>query len=135
MEKPGNMLPARKRTIWWRGIRERCPRCGDGELFKSYLRQNDRCPACGEDFSALRADDGPAWLTILLIGFIVVPVAVWFAMDDVMPQWMELAALLALTVAATFFILPRTKGWFISVLWLLAKREAAGTKSRYSHFD
>lgn len=59
------------RIILWRGIREFCPQCGKGKIFKSYLKQVEYCPSCQENISALQADDGPAWLIILVIGHIL----------------------------------------------------------------
>jgi uncharacterized protein (DUF983 family) len=39
------------------GLRHRCPVCGRGRLFFSYLKT---VADCGEDLSQQRADDGPA---------------------------------------------------------------------------
>ena len=35
------------RTALWRGIRQRCPRCGDGPLFQRWIVAHDRCSSCG----------------------------------------------------------------------------------------
>src|SRR5471032_3650243 len=51
----------------------RCPNCGEGRLFASYLKPVERCSVCGEPLGHIRADDGPAWLTILLVGHILAP--------------------------------------------------------------
>lgn len=123
MENIVTALPP-KSTLIWRGICGRCPRCGEGALFKSYLKQVDNCAACGEDFSKFRADDGPAWLTILLTLHIVVPTAVTLATYDLLPEWADIALLLTITLGCVFLILPRSKGAFIAVLWYLAKRHA-----------
>ncbi len=48
----------------------KCPNCGKGTLYKSYLKQVDRCSICSESYGQIRADDGPPWLTILLVGHI-----------------------------------------------------------------
>jgi uncharacterized protein (DUF983 family) len=31
----------------WRGLRQRCPRCGVGKLFKRGFTMYERCPHCG----------------------------------------------------------------------------------------
>ena len=49
-----------------RGLRHRCPNCGEGKLYRGYLKIAPACDACGHDLSAYRADDGPAYFTILL---------------------------------------------------------------------
>jgi len=43
-----------------RGFFGRCPNCGDGQIFRAYLKVVDACAACGEDLSPQRADDAPA---------------------------------------------------------------------------
>lgn len=109
------------------GIRLRCPKCGIGKLFKSYLKQNDVCAHCGENFQRYRADDGPAWLTILLTGHIVVPLLVYLVSHDVMSYGAEIALMFSLTTALVFGLLPISKGAFIAVLWLIAHREKLRT--------
>ena len=34
-----------------RGFFGRCPRCGEGRMFRAYLKVADACPVCGEDLS------------------------------------------------------------------------------------
>lgn len=56
------------------GLTARCPRCGQGALFKSYLGLHDRCSACGLDYSKADSGDGPAVFIILIVGFIAVAI-------------------------------------------------------------
>ena len=51
-----------------RGLMGKCPRCGEGNMFRAYLKVADACPVCGEELIHQRADDAPAYLTILLVG-------------------------------------------------------------------
>jgi len=125
MEQTDIQILPEKTIIFWRGACGLCPRCGKGKLFKSYLKQNAVCPVCEESFIKFRADDGPAWLTILLTGHVIVPMAVYFSMHDVMPEWAALTLLLICTIGMALLVLPRAKGLFISVLWWLAKRKPA----------
>ncbi len=46
----------------------RCPACGEGRLFRAFVKVADRCNACGEDLHHHRADDFPAYLTIFMVG-------------------------------------------------------------------
>lgn len=59
------------RSALLRGWRRRCPRCGRGALLKGYLKVGSSCPVCKLDYSHHRADDGPAYLTILLVGHLI----------------------------------------------------------------
>ena len=56
-----------RRSVF-RGLAGRCPACGKGALFWRYLKINGRCEVCDADLARYPADDGPAYLTILLIG-------------------------------------------------------------------
>ena len=60
-----------------RGWRCRCPNCGEGRIFVSYLKIRDTCDVCGEALHHQRADDGPAYLTILIVGHILAPLIVY----------------------------------------------------------
>jgi uncharacterized protein (DUF983 family) len=66
------------------GLRGKCPRCGQGALFKTFLGLADSCNACGLDYSKADAGDGPAVFIMFIVGFVAVSVAfvarfVWFA--------------------------------------------------------
>lgn len=114
-------LPS-KRTVIWRGLTERCPKCGIGRLFTSYLKPARACTSCAEDFSAIRADDGPAWLTTIVTGHLVVPVAIYLAMHDLMGQGAALFLLAVYTMALVLILLPRAKGVFIGMIWWLRQK-------------
>ena len=56
-----------------KGFRCRCPKCGEGKLLHGYLKVNDSCGNCGQELFHHRADDGPAYLTILFVGHLAGP--------------------------------------------------------------
>src|SRR5712691_13398158 len=73
-----------KRDLWSamkRGFRSRCPRCGEGKLFRAFLKVDDHCSVCAQDFTPHRADDLPAYLVIVIVGHIVVPTILWIETD------------------------------------------------------
>src|SRR5690606_2918036 len=55
-----------------RGAMLKCPACGVGGLFHRYLKVVDQCPQCGESLHHHRADDAPAYFTIVIVGHVVV---------------------------------------------------------------
>jgi uncharacterized protein (DUF983 family) len=57
------------------GIGGKCPRCGQGALFKSFIGLNERCTACGLDYAQADAGDGPAVFIMFIVGFIAVAAA------------------------------------------------------------
>jgi uncharacterized protein (DUF983 family) len=101
----------------WRGFLRRCPRCGQGALFKAYLKQVDACAVCHEEYAHIRADDAPPWLTILVVGHIVVPLI--FVVDSGFswPNWLVMIVWPAITVLLALAVLPRAKGVFIALIW------------------
>jgi uncharacterized protein (DUF983 family) len=102
-----------------RGLRGRCPGCGQGRLFKSYLKQVDHCAECRENWSEVRADDGPPWLTIFVVGHMVVPLALAMSSDPAYGTGAILAVTLSLTLVLCGLVLPRAKGVFIGAIWAL----------------
>jgi len=103
-----------------RGWQRLCPACGKGRLMRSYLKVQDRCPACGEALYHHRADDGPAYLTILLVGHIVAPL-ILFSFIKFRPEpWILASVFLVATVALSLYLLPRLKGVLVAIQW--AKR-------------
>ncbi|HHC29754.1 MAG TPA: DUF983 domain-containing protein [Rhodobacterales bacterium] len=104
----------------WRGVRRRCPACGTGPMMKSYLKVRNTCTVCGEELHHQRADDGPAYLTILVVGHLMAPL-LGAAYMIYRPDPMVLAAVFGIgTVAASLWLLPRFKGMMVGFQW--AKR-------------
>ena len=54
-----------------KGLRLRCPDCGKGHLFSGYLKVAPSCEVCGLDFTPQRADDGPAYIVVLVVSHIM----------------------------------------------------------------
>ncbi len=113
---PGEPRPTLAGAVL-RAVRGRCPNCGRGHLFRAYLRQVPACAACAEPYDHLRADDGPAWLTILVVGHLVVPAALMVELRTAWPLWLAMMVWPGLALALTLTLLPRSKGAFLAVLW------------------
>src|SRR5246127_3512561 len=113
---------ADKRDVWTalkRGFHGRCPRCGEGKLFRAFLKVDNACSVCGQDFTPHRADDLPAYLVIVIVGHIVVPLALWIETDYAPPVALQLAIYLPLTVVASLALLQPVKGAVVAVQWAL----------------
>lgn len=100
-----------------RGVRLKCPACGTGPMMRGYLKTRDSCAVCGEELYHHRADDGPAYMTILVSGHILAPLILYIFVHY-RPDPLVLAALLSVgfTVLA-LFLLPRFKGLFVALQW------------------
>ena len=104
----------------WRGWRRKCPACGTGPLMNGYLKVHDTCTVCEEELHHQRADDGPAYLTILLVGHLMAPL-LGTAYMVYRPDPMVLSAVFAIgTVALSLWLLPSFKGLMVGFQW--AKR-------------
>lgn len=66
----------------------------------------------------VRADDGPAWLTMLVVGHILAPFFHLFIFRSNLPTWMTITALCLLAILLTLWILPRSKGAFMGLIWI-----------------
>uniref|UniRef100_Q07L71 DUF983 domain-containing protein n=1 Tax=Rhodopseudomonas palustris (strain BisA53) TaxID=316055 RepID=Q07L71_RHOP5 len=100
-----------------RGALGRCPRCGEGKLFRAFLKTADHCSACGQDFSPHRADDLPAYLVIVIVGHIVVPLALWIETNYSPEVWLQLAIYLPFTLVASLLLLQPVKGAVVGLQW------------------
>src|SRR5262245_53100032 len=90
-----------------RGLRLRCPACGDGLLFARYLKLHPSCSRCGLKLDEFRADDAPPYFTILLVGHIVVPGMLVLEQLEHPPSWVQAALWIPLTLVLTLLVLPR----------------------------
>ena len=108
-----------------RALRGRCPQCGAGKLFRGYLKQVDECAVCCEHYGTIRADDGPAWLTILAVGHIIVPLILEVEKDSTWPMWIPMVLWPTVALSLSLLILPLAKGFFITILWRGRKAKAA----------
>jgi uncharacterized protein (DUF983 family) len=106
-------------TAVLRGLAGRCPNCGQGRLFRSYLRPVETCAHCQESLKHIRADDGPAWLTILIVGHIVVGLALYLEMYSPLPVATSIVIFVSLALSSTLLFLPRAKGVFIGAIWAM----------------
>jgi uncharacterized protein (DUF983 family) len=104
----------------WRGWRRRCPNCGSGPMLRGYLKVRDTCPVCGEALHHHRADDGPAYLTILIVGHLMAPL-ILYVFTAYRPEPLVLATVFSVgCVGLSLYLLPRLKGMIVGIQW--AKR-------------
>ncbi|PWJ21234.1 DUF983 domain-containing protein [Jannaschia seohaensis] len=100
-----------------RGFRRRCPCCGSGPMMQGYLKVRDNCPVCGEALYHHRADDGPPYLTLLIVGHIIGPAMLWFYVRFEPDPYTFMAIFMVSATALSLWFLPRLKGLIVSVQW------------------
>ncbi|MFN3846627.1 MAG: DUF983 domain-containing protein [Paracoccaceae bacterium] len=118
LSAPTEDRPMRQAML--RGWRRRCPNCGAGPLLRGYLTVRESCPVCGEALYHHRADDGPAYLTILIVGHLMAPL-ILYVFKVYRPDPLVLATIFSVgCVALSLWLLPRLKGVVVGIQW--AKR-------------
>ena len=102
-----------------RGAAGRCPACGEGSMFRAYLKVADRCARCAEELHHHRADDAPPYFTIVIVGHIVVGGVLALEQTMAPADWVQAAIWLPVTVLLSLLILPRVKGALVGLQWAL----------------
>ncbi|THD71676.1 MAG: DUF983 domain-containing protein [Bradyrhizobium sp.] len=113
---------AEKRDLWTamkRGFRGRCPRCGEGKLFRAFLKVDGNCSVCGLDYTPHRADDLPAYLVIVIVGHMLVPAILWIETVYAPPVALQLSIYLPFTLIASLLLLQPVKGAVVGTQWAL----------------
>jgi len=103
-----------------RGMHQKCPACGEGSLYKSYLKVADSCPHCGEELHHQRADDAPAYFTMFIVGHVLVGAVMSIESHFEPELWVHALIWPPLILVMTLGLLPRVKGVLIGLQW--AKR-------------
>jgi uncharacterized protein (DUF983 family) len=109
-------------TALKRGLHRRCPRCGRGSVIRGYLTMREACSHCGLELEPYRADDVPAYFTVLIVGHLVVPGLLLVEQLLHPPEWAQMAIWLPFTLLATLAFLPFIKGAVIAAIWRSKER-------------
>ena len=88
-------------------------------MFRAFLKTANNCSVCGLDFTPHRADDLPAYLVIVIVGHVVVPLALSIETNFSPPMWAQLAAYLPLTLVLSLALLQPVKGAVVGLQWAL----------------
>ncbi|KQX18366.1 MULTISPECIES: DUF983 domain-containing protein [unclassified Sphingomonas] len=108
------------RSALLRGLRGECPACGGARLFGRFLKPVSHCPACGQDWTLHSADDMPAYLVVLILGHVLVPILVAVNMRYDLPMWLDMSLWPGLALIMALAMIQPVKGAVIGFQW--AKR-------------
>lgn len=108
------------RVVWkaiGKGLRCRCPNCGEGKVFRAYLKVADTCNVCGEELKWHKADDLPPYLAIIIVGHIII--GLMLELEAFAPQapWIYLATMVSLALIMPLAMLPSIKGAVVGLQW------------------
>ncbi|OLP58457.1 hypothetical protein BJF93_16405 [Xaviernesmea oryzae] len=102
-----------------RGFKGRCPHCGEGKLFRAFLKPVDHCAVCGEAMHHHRADDFPPYIVVTVMGHLVI--AGYMATETVLllSSWQHLAIWVPVTLIGSLALMQPVKGAVIGLQWAL----------------
>ena len=110
--------PARQlSTAMWRGAKCRCPACGEGKLYRQYLKVVDECSVCKEELHHHRADDAPPYFTMFITGHIIVGGLLALEQAYAPPTWVHLVIWMPLLIILSIALLPPVKGALVGLQW------------------
>ncbi|ATW05668.1 hypothetical protein CHN51_17770 [Sphingorhabdus sp. YGSMI21] len=112
-------LPKSVSEAFTRGLLGRCPSCGKAKMFPRLLKPVDRCPLCGQDWTAQQADDFPAYVAIIVTGHILAPVIIFMINETAFSMWTNLLIIIIMALALIAALLQPAKGAIIALQWWL----------------
>jgi uncharacterized protein (DUF983 family) len=101
----------------WNGLRLRCPNCGEGHLFRSYLNVADSCDVCGEELHHHRADDFPPYLSIVIVGHLIVGLMLHLEFSYDIAPWVYVVTMVPAAIVLPLVTLPSIKGAVVAMQW------------------
>jgi uncharacterized protein (DUF983 family) len=111
------------------GLKGRCPRCGQGPLFRAGLVLRETCSSCGLDFKFIDTGDGPAIFAIFILGFGVLGAALIAEFKFGVPLWFHIVAWGIGTPLLAVGILRLLKGLLIGLQYRNKAEEGRLDKS------
>lgn len=103
------------RTILQQIFKPRCPKCGEGKLFKNMLDVVDQCSMCGLTLKHHDAADGPTFFALCIVGVLVTTGAALVEMHFEPPMWVHAALWLPLTLIGSIACLRSFKAILITM--------------------
>ena len=113
-----------------RGFLSKCPACGNGRLFRSFVKPVDACAACGERMDHQRADDFPPYIVVTIVGHLVL--GGYMMTDLILPlsTWQHLAIWAPVTLVSSIALMQPVKGAVIGLQWALKMHGFGGHEDR-----
>ena len=115
----------------WKGL---CPHCGEGKMFRSWLKIADKCEACGLNYRFAAPDDGPAFFSLCIVAFPLTFFVVWLQVAYDPPFWVHLLTSFPLLLFGCLLPLRPIKGWLVATQYVNNSREA-GTEKLWAELD
>ena len=107
------------------GLKGRCPRCGEGDLYAGFLTLKKSCNSCRLDYGFAEQADGPAVIIMLIVGFVVVGLALWLEVNYSPAIWVHIALLFPIAIVMSLYLQRILKGVMtLSLIHISSPRDA-----------
>ena len=105
------------------GFGARCPRCGEGRLFRGFLAVRPGCEVCGLNLEAQDVGDGAVSIIILIVGFLAVGGLLVMEVRYQPPVWVHLVIWLPFALAAVLALMRPVKATMIALQYKYRRDE------------
>ena len=106
------------------GLRCRCPQCGEGAVFQTYLGFASECAVCGANFDKADSGDGPAFFVMFLVGIVITPPVLLVQIMFDPPAWVHLLIWAPIIVLLSVWLLRPFKSLLFALQWKNHAEEA-----------
>jgi uncharacterized protein (DUF983 family) len=105
------------KTLIRLALKQKCPRCGIGDLYKPglSLTVRDLCDHCGLALAKNDSGDGPAVFLIFILGFSLVPAALLVEVLFAPPLWVHAVLWTVVALTVTIGALRPLKAYIIAL--------------------
>lgn len=110
------------------GLSQKCPRCGQGSLYQSFLKVRTSCDVCSLDLSREDSGDGPAAFLIFGIGGVVLFLALVVELAAQPPYWVHFSIWLPMVLVLFWLLAPRAKAIFIALQYQNKSSDSGSAK-------
>lgn len=107
-------------TLWQsllRGFLCKCPKCGIGKMYLSFTKNHPQCPSCDEELFHHRADDFPPYITITIVGHIIIPLILYYSVHSDLSEQLQFMIWIPLALLMTLLLMQPVKGAIIAYQW------------------
>lgn len=104
-------------TLFKKSMACKCPNCHQGLLYNPgfSLTLQDACDQCGLDYTKNDSADGPAVLLIFILGFLLVPLALFLDAMVRPPLWFHAILWSLIALVLTVGLLKPLKSYIIAL--------------------
>ena len=93
----------------------RCPRCGEGSLFRGIMTIRPACEVCGLNLARQDSGDGPMFFALVIMGFLAVGLAAFTEIRYRPPLWLHALVWIPFTVLGCVLVMRWFKAWLIAL--------------------